>query len=175
MTCLVFALVAAPVRPGIVLGESMAPTFRSGQVFLTSRVNDASMLRQGDVVLFSLNGQLLLKRIYAVGGQRVWVLSPPDNPSVIDRIVPPAELMGIRHMIERRHGAGELAEMTVPSGHVFVIGDSQFNSLDSRHFGPVPVEDVRGRVIVSRLFSLWGGEGPGAPVALAQEPGRSGP
>lgn len=171
ITCLIFALVAAPVRPGIVLGESMAPTFHSGQVFLTSRVDDPSTLHQGDVVLFSLDGQLLLKRIYAVGGQRVWALSSEQSPDVIDRIVPPTELTALRRMVERYRGLGELVEMTVPDDHIYVLGDSQFNSLDSRHFGPVPVENVRGRVVVSRLFNLWSG-GPGAPVALAQEPGR---
>jgi signal peptidase I len=171
-TCLVFLLLAAPFRPGVVLGESIAPTFRSGQVFLASRVDDPAALEQGEVVLISLDGQVLLKRIYAVGGQRIWVLRSESGQGTADRIVSSTELMALRAMASRYHDLGELLEMTIPDGYIFVLGDSQWNSLDSRQFGPIPVENIRGRVVISHLFRLGGAEGACAPVALAQEPPR---
>jgi len=171
-TCVVFVLLAAPFRPGIVLGESMAPTFRSGQVFVSSRVEDPRALQQGDVILMSLNGQVLLKRIYAVGGQRIWVLRSRQPQNVADRIVSPVELMACRAASDCCGDGPELRELAIPDGYVFVLGDSQQNSLDSRHFGPIPIESVRGRVVVSHLFRLWGPDEECPSVALAQEPGQ---
>lgn len=37
-------------------------------------------------------------------------------------------------------------EITVPNGHCFVMGDNRNKSRDSRHFGPVPLADIVGRV-----------------------------
>ncbi|MVN85418.1 signal peptidase I [Deinococcus sp. HMF7620] len=44
-----------------------------------------------------------------------------------------------------------LAEVTVPPGHYFVLGDNRSpgGSLDSRTFGPVPVADIAGRAAAS--------------------------
>jgi len=40
----------------------------------------------------------------------------------------------------------DFAAVTVPAGHVFVLGDNRGNSLDSRHFGAVPLDAIVGRV-----------------------------
>jgi signal peptidase I len=169
-TCLAIALLAAPFRPGVVLGESMAPTFHSGQVFLTSRVDDPASIQRGDVVLVSVDGQLLLKRVSATGGQRFWALTSDGSACRVDRVVSPAELLAVRSMLARGDAAGELVQVTVPDGYVFVLGDSSHNSRDSRHFGPVPASDVVAKIVVPHLFSLWGSGGQGPQIALAQEP-----
>ncbi|HSX53559.1 MAG TPA: signal peptidase I [Patescibacteria group bacterium] len=42
-------------------------------------------------------------------------------------------------------------DMVIPSGQIFVCGDNRGNSLDSRIFGPVPVQNVVGKLVM-RIF-----------------------
>ncbi len=53
---------------------------------------------------------------------------------------------------------GDVIKQVVPAGHVFLAGDHRDHSADSRVFGPVPVERIKGRAWVA-LFS-WGEHGP---------------
>jgi len=36
-------------------------------------------------------------------------------------------------------------KITVPEHHCFVLGDNRNNSMDSRHFGPIPLATIKGR------------------------------
>ncbi|KAL3793656.1 hypothetical protein HJC23_010228 [Cyclotella cryptica] len=53
----------------------------------------------------------------------------------------------------RDEGDGPLYEtcITVPQNHVWVEGDNPLYSTDSRHFGPLPISSLRGRV----TLRLW--------------------
>ncbi len=54
-------------------------------------------------------------------------------------------------MYGSRGSNGDYPEVTVPPGHVLVLGDNRDNSSDGRYWGFVPVENVKGKA----LFIWW--------------------
>jgi signal peptidase I len=167
--CVALTIIATPLRPGIVLGESMSPGFHSGQVFLMSQIRDYSSLERGDVVLFDLDGQTYLKRIYAIGGDRVWSVVTPDEQCASSWIVPDRELPAVEGLLAGSPQLGTLARVRVPEEQIVVLGDAGSNSYDSRFFGSLPVQSIRGRVVLPYLFSLWSPDAADCGVAMASE------
>jgi signal peptidase I len=45
----------------------------------------------------------------------------------------------------------DLDPVLVPEGHIYVLGDNRNRSSDSRQIGPIPLENIQGKVI-ARIF-----------------------
>ena len=58
-----------------------------------------------------------------------------------------------KEALKQHSQANELSQTTiiVPAHHIWVEGDNPLCSIDSRHFGPVPISNLRGRV----ALKLW--------------------
>lgn len=136
-----FLLVAALFYYGFrlvrVQGRSMEPTYPEGQVLLVRRLNwPSSPPRVGDVVVFGMGDELLVKRVAATAGQKVPDMGPMlllrpsrTHPGLWEALVIPSP------------------PRVVPEGHLFVLGDNPAVSVDSRSFGLVPISALVGRVI----------------------------
>ena len=134
--------------------DSMEPTIPTGAVVLVDRWSD-EVDRMDVVVVDAPNGigPQLVKRAVAVGGDEIAledgvlvvngspVCEPSIDPALID-----AEYFG---------------PLLVPSGELFLLGDNRHSSVDSRDFGTVPADSVRGRVL-ARMWPSPGGPGAGS-------------
>jgi signal peptidase I len=79
---------------------------------------------------------------------------PPDNPQYL---VYEEDFVGVKHLIHRdlfRDRSGR--EWVVPDGHYFMMGDNRDKSSDSRRWGLVPEENIRGKA-----FAIWMHKPPG--------------
>jgi signal peptidase I len=149
LTTLLSILAAAlmtPLHTTLVWGESMAPTLQSGGLYvLNTRYYREHAVERGDIVVFHYRGETCIKRVYALPGERLFLLQYPDGDGT--QIVSPADLAAMRRLQWRGRLVGRrLSELTVPPGHYFVLGDNQTVSWDSRSFGCLPKEAIRGRL-----------------------------
>jgi signal peptidase I len=147
------------LRPGIVVGESMAPTLRAGQWFmLDSQAYRVAPPRRGDIVVFRHRGVTYIKRVMGIGGDEIPMLEVWDADGVWRSPIEPAFRERVRRLC-RRYPRWRIVPQHVPAGYLYVIGDMLASSLDSRHLGPIPLGEVRGRVCL-----LGGVSAPKVPL-----------
>jgi signal peptidase I len=121
--------------------SSMTPTLRPGEHVIVNklayRFGDP---RRRDLVVFRAPepGGLMLKRIVALGGDRVAL--EDGVLQVNGRAV--AEQFVDRRLVDSVY----FGPVRVPRGAVFVMGDRRSDSLDSRTFGSVARRSIVGRV-----------------------------
>jgi len=155
------AVVAALVAKTFVLdaaivdGKSMLPLLRQGSVVLVLRCayglrfpsGNGYLLRwlsprRGDIVVARSprDGSAIVKRVAAAG--------PIELPVVAGRLLGPGLDLSISPA-SLEHWGDRIA---VAPERLFLVGDNELESVDSRDYGPVPIEAVEGRVV---LFAGW--------------------
>ncbi len=121
--------------------DSMSPTYCPGGRVLVWSPGASDRAERGDVVT-ARNPQgegTLLKRVAAVGGERVAVR---DGVLRVD-----GEPVREPYVDQRTVDGTFFGPVVVPVGSVFLLGDGREQSVDSRDFGPVDRADVTGTVI----------------------------
>ncbi|MBV9453498.1 MAG: signal peptidase I [Rubrobacter sp.] len=147
-----FVLVFGLVRPFVfesfqIPTESMVPTLEVGDRVLANKfVYSFTKPGRDDILVFrGLGGEeeTLIKRVVGVAGDEIlvqdgvlFVNGDPQKEPYLNKEFPSRDSYG---------------PVTVPEGHVFLMGDNRGNSRDSRVFGPVPLENLEGKA----FFRFW--------------------
>ncbi|MGB2824422.1 MAG: signal peptidase I [Phycisphaerae bacterium] len=155
-------------------GKSMSPDVPNGCRVLANKVAyRAEPLKRGDIIVFvypNNRSVKYIKRVAALPGEKVSMkdgdlyVSGKKLPRSEAATAPTVAGDGTFAMFWEHNGqakyrillsrgeaapgrtARDIPELTVPNGHCFVLGDNRDMSCDSRHFGPVPLADIIGRV-----------------------------
>ena len=130
--------------------ESMQNTLLIGDhVFVNKLYAVFGTPHRGDIIVFDSPVEKinLIKRVIALSGDRVEMRGDTLYLNKEPQIEPYA-------IYERNNRLGRAAHyrfgpVTVPEGHIFVMGDNRNNSGDSRFFGPVKIDSIQGKAMVA--------------------------
>ncbi|HEV7572103.1 MAG TPA: signal peptidase I [Thermoanaerobaculia bacterium] len=156
---ILFALLATGmVRTYRNLTGSMDPTSSIGDRMIAMRTGS---VHRGDIIVFDYPlqpGVVFAKRLVAVGGDTVEIRSKQlfvNGETVVEPYavhLDPTIYVASPTLPEPYRSRDHFGPYEVPAGTFFVLGDNRDRSSDSRYWGVVPGENLRGRVVL--LFSL---------------------
>ena len=143
--------------------ESMRETLLVGDFLFVTKIDYGAKLpfthvrlpglrtpKRGDIIVFQWPpdpSQDFIKRCIATGGEtveirhrQVFVNGKPLTEPYARHSTPVEEPPGMSPR-------DNLSAVTVPPGHLFMMGDNRENSADSRYWGFVPMDLVKGRAL----------------------------
>ncbi len=140
-------LVAVLLLPVLrVIGTSMQPAFQPGDIIVAYKTDS---FQPGDLCCFYYNNKLIVKRVIAMGGDKVEI-SEDGRVAVNDL------LLEEPYVAEYDLGQCDLDfPYLVPDSTLFVMGDNRPVAVDSRsvNFGCINTEDMVGKIIL-RVWPL---------------------
>lgn len=171
LTLVIFVAVRTLVVNFRVDGESMRPSLANGEYLLVNKAVyfhfDLNALRnilpgkdheekdivylfhppqRGDIIVFdppTPSDKPYVKRVIGLPGDRI---SIHDNKVFVNgNAIQEGYIAAPPHYTYPTSGG----EFTVPAGDIFVLGDNRNNSSDSSRFGPVSLDSVIGKAIIS--------------------------
>ncbi len=155
-TFIVFAAIGTVIyffiaRPHRVSGDSMKPTFLSGDYIITNEISyRLGDPKRGDVIVFKNPKNLdedFIKRVIGLPGEKVKVEG--GQVYINDQVLPESYLKNVYTNPEGFLTDGQ--EMVVPAGQYIVFGDNRPQSSDSRDWGFITREEIIGKV----FFRYW--------------------
>lgn len=124
-----------------IVGNSMYPTFKDGEIVEYSKSFKRSDIKRNDIVVFDnkdFSDLLLIKRVIGIPGDYIEI---KDNILYLNGDVYKTESLNstVSYFIH-------YIDFEVSEDEVFIIGDNYNDSMDSRYYGCVKLENIKGIV-----------------------------
>jgi len=152
---LVVLVILIPLRlfvaqPFVVVGDSMQPTFETGEYLIVDELSyHFHPPQRGDVIIFKYPvdpSKYFIKRVIGLPGETVIL---KGETITIKNAANPDGMVLNEPYIAFKNNSDET--ITLDSTHYFVLGDNRPVSLDSRSWGPLPESDIVGRAFLRLL------------------------
>jgi signal peptidase I len=128
----------------IVYGQSMEPNLYPNQQLIIDKLSYRFHTpKRGDIIVITVQNSDIpyIKRVVGLPGE---VLKVKNNRVYINNVV-----LSESYISELTQG--DYGPVTIPDGHIFVMGDNRGSSRDSRTIGTIPIDDV----IARAWFRIW--------------------
>lgn len=129
-------------------GTSMLTTLNDKDITFVEKISSIThIVKRSEIIIFNsrnANNDLFIKRVIGIAGDKIQI---KDGKVYING-----------NILSEPYLANNMATTsgpfisnriyTVPKGCVFVLGDNRSNSTDSRFFGPVNINDIKGHAVI---------------------------
>jgi signal peptidase I len=155
------------IQPFIVDGGSMLPTFHNKEFLLVDKLSyRIGTPHRGDVAIFILyegtsnqyTGKHLIKRVIGLPGERVVIKNGVTTIYNTDH--PEGFVLDESYVVYK--DLIKTVDVTLDDTHFFMMGDNRAQSYDSREWGPLHGDNLKGQVLL-RVYPF---------KAAGYEPGR---
>jgi signal peptidase I len=137
---------------------SMENNLLIGDHLLVDALMGKKPIQRGHVVVFKYPEDPtrdFIKRVIGlpgetveIRGKRVSIDGKPLDESYVHFLEPPLRPEDPEYGVRSDGRGDDYGPKTVPEGHLFVMGDNRDNSKDSRYWGFLPADQVKGRALM---------------------------
>lgn len=137
---LISLLLFQPYKLVVVVGRSMLPTLKGGQILLAKKTNK---FERGDIVVIKEEDEIIIKRIAYLPEEYYYTVLNTDTAEMIMVDNTYRDMM----LNIEKYGFDNIRENKLAKNSYFVLGDNSTESDDSRRFGPIYKEQILYKVI----------------------------
>ena len=155
---IVALIIVVPIRyflfqPFIVSGDSMVPTFHSGDYLIINEITYRfSDPQRGDVIVFKYPKDTAIKFIKRVVGLPGEIVEIKNGQVTIYYADGKSQILEESYLPDQKETYGDM-KVVLSDSEYFVLGDNRPYSSDSRTWGPLPKDNIIGKVFI-RIFPL---------------------
>lgn len=136
------------IQPFFVRGASMQPNFDNGEYLIIDEISYRfGEPQRGEPIVFEYPkdpDQYYIKRIIALPGETIEIKG--QQVIIFNQQFPQGILLDESDYLGNRQATWGNVKMELKSDEYFVLGDNRGASSDSRQWGPLPAENIIGRV-----------------------------